>query len=464
MKTKKYIYAKISLFLGLILLSTVSCERGLTEDAELATYPTNGNIFLDNFEGGLDYFPFGGSFAEAFSVDSDVKYQGTASMRFDIPVFGVGYGGATFQSLGPRDLTGYDALTFWAKASQGADINEIGFGIDGDTNNKYRVTVENLQLSTVWTKYVIPIPDPSKLDQEKGMFWYAEGAENENDEGGYTFWIDELKFEKLGTVAQPRPAIMNGETITRQTFNGIVTQISGTQTFNLGSGEDITFAVAPSYFTYSSSNESVATVNELGEVTVHGAGETTITATLGNVAAAGSLTLSSLGDFELPAAPTVPANQVISIFSEAYTSVPVDYFNGFWAPFQTTQSEDFDINGDKILNYTNFNFVGTSFSNPTVDASAMQKVHFDIYIPGTLDAGAQLKITIRDFGADGADGGGDDTNQDITISSAQLSEGNWSSLDFNLSLANKNKLGLLIYSNEGTNLTNFYVDNIYFYN
>jgi hypothetical protein len=37
------------------------------------------------------------------------------------------------------------------------------------------------------------------------MFWYAEGPENGN---GYTFWIDELKYEKLGTVAQPRPAIL----------------------------------------------------------------------------------------------------------------------------------------------------------------------------------------------------------------------------------------------------------------
>jgi hypothetical protein len=35
---------------------------------------------------------------------------------------------------------------------------------------------------------------------ERGLFWYAEGAENGK---GYTFWIDELKFEKLGTIAQP---------------------------------------------------------------------------------------------------------------------------------------------------------------------------------------------------------------------------------------------------------------------
>jgi hypothetical protein len=39
------------------------------------------------------------------------------------------------------------------------------------------------------------------------MFWYAEGPENGN---GYTFWIDELKYEKLGTVAQQDQLFFNG--------------------------------------------------------------------------------------------------------------------------------------------------------------------------------------------------------------------------------------------------------------
>jgi hypothetical protein len=42
---------------------------------------------------------------------------------------------------------------------------------------------------------------------ERGLFWYAEGAENGK---GYIL-IDELKFEKLGTIAQPRPSISNGQ-------------------------------------------------------------------------------------------------------------------------------------------------------------------------------------------------------------------------------------------------------------
>ena len=56
---------------------------------------------------------------------------------------------------------------------------------------------------------------------------------------------------------------------------------------------------------------------------------------------------------------------VISIFSEKYPNVPVNYYNGYWQPWQTTVSTDFTVNGDNILNYTIFNFVGIEYSSPT---------------------------------------------------------------------------------------------------
>ena len=62
------------------------------------------------------------------------------------------------------------------------------------------------------------------------MLFYAEGPENDK---GYTFWIDELKFEKLGTVAQPQPSIFNGADILQKSFIGVDLIIEGTQTFNL---------------------------------------------------------------------------------------------------------------------------------------------------------------------------------------------------------------------------------------
>jgi hypothetical protein len=61
----------------------------------------------------------------------------------------------------------------------------------------------NEQCSFIYKLDNYTYSDASKLTLEKGMFWYAEGPENGN---GYTFWMM-LKYEKLGTVAQPRPAI-----------------------------------------------------------------------------------------------------------------------------------------------------------------------------------------------------------------------------------------------------------------
>ncbi|HPW63970.1 MAG TPA: hypothetical protein PLJ13_16865, partial [Cyclobacteriaceae bacterium] len=122
---------KAAVLLGMIVVFTSGCERNLSGDVEFATYPANPEVFIDGFSGGLNYFPFGGSKLDAFSVDTNVKYLGTASMRFDVPNVGDpsgAYAGAIFPDNGGRDLSGYDALTFYAKASQGATINEIGFG------------------------------------------------------------------------------------------------------------------------------------------------------------------------------------------------------------------------------------------------------------------------------------------------------------------------------------------------
>ena len=473
MKTRKNIYPKIFLLIGLIFITANSCERDLSDEVEFATFSKTGEIFTDNFEGGLDYFPFGGSLAEAFSVDTDVKYLGSASMRFDIPQFGIGYGGATFPSLAPRDLSGYDALTFWAKASQGADINEIGFGINGDTNNKFQVTMQNMPISTIWTKYVIAIPDASRLNQEKGMFWYAEGAETSTDEGGYTFWIDELRFEKLGNIAQPQPKILNGVDQTQIAIVGAPVGLTGfSQTFNLGSGVNQTVSIAPSYFTFSSSNTDVAQVSELGVVNTISEGTAIITAMLDGVSAQGSLTVN-VTEFQFAPTPTLPAANVISIFSDVYTNVPVDFYNGFYAPFQTTTSEDFAVNGDNILNYQNYNFVGIEFNQnvPTIDATNMTNLHLNIFIPEALPSGSDLRVNLVDFGADQSFGGGDDSSVSSTISASSipaLVSGAWITVDFDITgLANRNNLGQIILdasTDTGPRPSSLYVDNIYLHN
>lgn len=467
MKNRKFIYLKITLLLVLIFGLNVSCSRDLSDDAQLATYPKTAEVFIDGFSAGLDYGAFGNTLLTGFNVDTDVKYKGTASMRFDVPNVGDpagAYVGGVFIDAGGRDLSGYDALTFWAKGSQSATINELGFGNDFNLN-KYLVTMTNVPLATYWKKYIIPIPDAAKLTNSKGMFWYSEGPENGQ---GYTFWIDEVKYEKLGTLAHPVPRIYDGVNKSEDSFIGSNTTITGlTQTFNLGTGIDQTVSVAPSYYTFTSSNTSVATVSELGVISVIGAGTTIITAKLGGVDALGSYTINSLGAFVAAPTPTRDPANVISIFSNAYTNVPVEYYNGYYAPYQTTQGQDdIHINGDDIIRYTQLNFVGIQFSQPTVNATQMTHLHVDIQVQEAMTAGDHINIQLGDFGADGTYGGGNDTSGTVSYTNSSLVNGSWVGFDIPLSsfsgLASRSHLAQILFISDAT-ISNILVDNIYFY-
>ena len=467
MKNRKHIYLKITLLLGFIFTLTVGCEREVSDDVAFASYPNNGEVFIDGFSGGLEYLPFGGSVLNAFTVDEEIRYKGSASMRFDVPNVGDpagAYAGAIFPDFTGRDLSGYDALTFWAKGTIPGTINEIGFGNDFG-ENKFLVTLPNLQLTTNWRKYIIPIPDPSKLTLEKGMFWYAEGPENSN---GYTFWIDELKFENLGTIAQPQPAIFNGVDEVSAAFLDTEVPVTGlTQTFNLASGINETVVAAPSYFSFSSSDIEVARVSESGIISIVGLGSAKITATLGGVRAKGSLTVEVLGSFTPAPTPVHNPGNVISIFSNAYDNVPIDYYNGFFTPDgQTTLGgNDIEINGDNIIRYTDLNFVAIKTLN-TVNVSTMTHYHLDIQVVDEqIPTNGFIRVLLLDAGPDQVLGTGDETEAFVQFTSPTLVPGEWVSLDIPLSDfsgLNTSNLSLFFFISDAT-ISNILVDNIYFY-
>ena len=148
-----------------------------------------------------------------------------------------------------------------------------------------------------------------------------------------------------------------------------------TQTFNVESGANQTITAAPSYFSFKSSDIEVARVSDAGIVTFVGPGTSKITASLGGVKATGSLTVNVPGGFPVAPVPTLPQNNVISIFSDKYTSLPVNYYNGYWAPYQTTKGGQSTIGGQNVLNYTEFNFVGTQLTTPL---DITQMTHFSI--------------------------------------------------------------------------------------
>jgi len=223
------------------------------------------------------------------------------------------------------------------------------------------------------------------------MFLFSAGTEITNGVG-YTFWLDEMRFEKLGTLGQPRPAILGGQDQTGQANVGTSVPLIGlTQTFNLANGQDVTVTATPSYFDFVTSNPFVASVNDLGVVTVDGPGEidpdtgivdntAVITASLGGIEALGSLTIAA-ADID-----------VISIFSDVFANVPVDNYNGFYFDgFQTTLGGAIEEDGNNIIDYTLLNFVAIEFYGregsgvQPVDATEMTDMHIDIRVNENVD-------------------------------------------------------------------------------
>ena len=468
MKNIKFIYTKTALFLTLIFIVTVSCERDLSEDVAFATNSKTGEIFTDSPIGlGTDfYFPFLGSKPTALTFDG-VGYESATSMRFDVPNANDpegGFAGGILRVDGAgRNLTGFDALTFWAKASRGVTIDGIGFGVDF-LENKYEAGVDNLLLSTDWVKYIIPIPDPSKLIEERGMFKYSAGTELTGG-FGYTFWIDDLKFEKLGTLGAPRPQIANGFDLEADVFLGTQGEVGGPEVkFNLPSGLDQTVRAAGSYFDWTSSEPSVVSVGGAGELSTLSTGTATITASMAGVQAEGSLNINVLGEFET--APIPPARapvDVISIFSDAYNNVPVDYYNGYFLDgFQTTQGQnDIFIGNDNIISYTELNFVaiGTFLDVAPVNATFMTHIHMDINVQEAVDSGDYIDIQLLNSV------GNDETSGTVRINSSELLSEEWVSIDIPLDdfgLVSRNELGLIFFISDAT-ISSIFVDNVYYY-
>jgi hypothetical protein len=481
---KKMYFKKLSLTsilaIAFILLFT-NCEREISDAAVEATYPKIADIYTDNPIGLTDVFfhsddPANGANVNGFDVDNEVAYVGRSSVRIDVPAPNDpdgGYVGGVFIDRGNgRNLTNFDALTFYVKASRTVTSGvTFGFGSDYLANNeqdvnKFRVTTNDMTLSTNWKKVIIPIPDPSKLTQLKGLFILSAGTQGTAGVG-YTFWLDEIRFEKLGTIAQNQVAIKNGNNVTETTFVGVNSGIDGViASFNMPNGLNQSVTISPAYLNFSSSNPDVATVNASGVVTSLSAGTSAITATFNGALATGSLIINCVGNFVAAPTPTRNPANVISIFSNQYNNVPVNYYNGYWAPWQTTVSNDFSVLGNDILNYTIFNFVGIEFSNPTVNAGAMTHIHLDAFIPGPIIPGRQLRVLVVDFGANGVFGGGDDTRHSTTFTAPFVVSQNWMSIDIPFSampnLQSRTNLAQIIL--EGGDGSVIYVDNIYFYN
>lgn len=444
------------------LCATAGCDSDTSGPAALSTDPV---VFADQPGDGVAFHALASSNPGAISVVTDEKYSGTASLKVVVPDADDPSGwlvGGAFTSSDYRNLSVYNALTFHARASKDqATLNIAGFGNDNAGTSTYEAMWAGITLTTTWRKYVIPIPLPEKLSSERGLFFFADDSD---DDEGYEIWLDEIAFANVGGIANPRPTV---NTRTVGAFAGATVDPGETMTTFSVDGADELISHAPGYFSLHSSNEGVAVIAG-GLIKVVGAGEALITARLGNLDAAGLVTVEGSAAPQVAAPrPGVPPGDVISLFSKAYPDVPVDTW---WAEWSHNFSEfmDFKVAGDDVKAYTDLIFAGIEFTSQTIDATAMTHFHIDVWLP---EGTSQFRVKLVDFGADGMYLGDPDSERELTFSAASvppLQTGVWMGLEIPLAdfmggpagLEQRAHLAQLVVA--GTGNTAF-IDNVYFH-
>ena len=157
--------------------------------------------------------------------------------------------------------------------------------------------------------------------------------------------------------------------------------------------------------------------------------------------------------------PTVPAANVISMFSNAYTNETVDTWQASWSQGNVA---DIQIAGNDTKKITGLSYVGIETTGPNlIDLSGMLKINFNAWTPNCTT----LKVKLVDFGLNAIYQGGDDVEHEIALS-PQLET--WNSYSILLSdfigLTTKNHFAQLIFSSIPSGSGIVYIDNIFFSN
>ena len=169
-----------------------------------------------------------------------------------------------------------------------------------------------------------------------------------------------------------------------------------------------------------------------------------------------SLVQINISEYTLLMSPNSPAPSpssneidVISIYSDSYSDIPNTNFYANWN--QSTSVSEVDINGNKTLKYSNFNYQGIELGS-SIDASQMEYIHIDIW---TEDATA-LNFELISPGPS------------ISTHALSISNGNWLSFDIPLSSFNGQvdikEIFQAAFNDAGNgNSPTIYIDNIYLY-
>ena len=154
-----------------------------------------------------------------------------------------------------------------------------------------------------------------------------------------------------------------------------------------------------------------------------------------------------------PTPPSRASQDVISIFSAAYTDVAgTDYFPDWGQGGQGSSWSSFDLNGDAMLQYINLSYQGIQFGS-AIDVTAMEFIHLDVWTAGGVSTIETSLISL--------------SNGEKPVIS-NLTAGEWTSIDIPISAFTDQGLTVadihqLKFVGDPWAAGTVFIDNIYFY-
>ena len=276
-------------------------------------------------------------------------------------------------------------------------------------------------------------------------------------EGGRSY-TDEITYT-VATVATPdteKPVMVKAEatnifdTKATLTLNATDNR-NGTLTYEVTIGENS--------YTKKGAAGKDATIDITG-LTAETKYDFSVTATdeAGNVSDAktGSFTTAKALTLTAPAAPTVDANKVISVLSDAYTAATTWVF-GTWD--QATVAENVTVDGAPMIHLSKFNYIGLDKFSNQLDLSGMTHMHFDV-LPITMNGALGVTPILASGNPKERSTKVGDAN---TFKAQQWNAVDIALSDFGLDFIN-NKVFQIKFDQGNSATDELYIANIYFYN
>jgi hypothetical protein len=387
------------------------------------------SIYSDVYDNvpGTNFNPYWG---QQTLVTVDVDIDGTNTLYYQ----NLNYQGTQYTN---QDVSAYDFLhvDFWTANSTDLGLYLISPGAE----TEYVFDIEPYE----WVSVDIPLSHYVPPVNLANVFQFKV-------EGNGNIWFANLYFWKNPTAAGTDATLIDLK-VDDTTLPGFA-PLTENYTYGLLEGTTV-----PPQITSVTTNDENASYEITQASGVPGTATVLVTAQDGITTKTYSVAFAIVYPNTLPPVPTHNPANVISLFSDTYTDVPVDTW---LTPWSQGTHENVMVAGNQVKKYTNLNFAGIETTGANlVDVTDMDYVHIDIWTPDANN----FRFKLVDWGADAGWGGGDDTEHELTYPAPVT--GQWISYDIPLSsFTNLNITGHMAqYVLSKDPLGTMYIDNFYFY-